>query len=437
MPVRSIMTPTTLLCLLGALLWIGCDWSSPEAKKAKHLERAASYFEKGQYQEALIEYQNVAKADPKDADAHYRLALAYLKLGGFTNLQAAFAELTRSVELDKTNWDAQLKLGELYLLGNEPTKARERADIVLVSTPQSQEGLILKGRSLVNEKRYQEAIVELKKAIELDPKNMQTYIDLARAYFASNDPTAAEATLKQALKIDPRSLGILVALGDFYATTGKPDQAEIMYKQALEIAPENESIYVQFSAFYQRYNKLAEAEAILQKQASIKPQDAKPQIYLGDFFTWIGQPDKALASYKRATELDPSSLLVRDRLISHYLDRGKTSEAETKVKDILGKNSKDLMGRYFEARIYLIKQNPDEAISLLQGVIKEEPQFAPAHHFLGMAFLQKSQSVQARGAFAEAVRLNPKQFESRIPLAQVYLAEGSPDLAIEQAQTAL
>src|SRR5262245_45605584 len=251
MPVRSIMTPTTLLCLLGALLWIGCDWSSPEAKKAKHLERAASYFEKGQYQEALIEYQNVAKADPKDADPHYRLALTYMKVGGLPNLQAAFAELTRSVELDKTNRDAQLKLGELYLLGNEPAKARERADIVLVSTPQSQEGLILKGRSLVNEKRYQEAIVEFKKAIELDPKNMQTYIDLARVYFASNDPAAAESTLKQALTIDPRSTEILLTLGDLRVATGKPDQAELIYKQALEIAPENEAIYVKLANFYQ------------------------------------------------------------------------------------------------------------------------------------------------------------------------------------------
>jgi Tfp pilus assembly protein PilF len=57
----------TLVCL-------SCDWSSPEAKKAKHRERAISYFEKSQYQEARFEYQNVVQIDPNDADAHYRLA---------------------------------------------------------------------------------------------------------------------------------------------------------------------------------------------------------------------------------------------------------------------------------------------------------------------------------------------------------------------------
>ena len=102
----------SILCAFVTLVCIGCDSSSPEAKKAKHRERAASYLERGQYQKAIIEYRNVAKIDSKDADAHYRLALAYLKLGGVPNLQQAFAEISRTVGLDKTNQNAQLKLGK-------------------------------------------------------------------------------------------------------------------------------------------------------------------------------------------------------------------------------------------------------------------------------------------------------------------------------------
>lgn len=436
MPARP-STFTTLTCMLVVLVYLGCDGSSPEAKKAKHRERATAYFEKGQYQEAIIEYQNVAQIDPQDADAQYRLAVTYLKLGGLPDLKHAYAALSRTVELDKTNREAHLKLGELYLRGNEPAKARERAEIVLVSAPQNTEGLILKGRSLISEKHYAEGISELKKAIELDPKNMQTYIDLARAYFAAKDPATAEATLNQALTIDPRSTEIMMALGDFRKTTGKLDQAEIIYKQALDIAPQNESIYLKLTDFYQRHNRLADAEATLQKLASSKPQDEMPHIRLGDFFTSIGQRDKALASYQRATEVNPTSLPARNKLIGHYLDMGKTAEAETRVKDILTKNDKDLMGRFFQARLQLIWQKPDDAIPILQGIIKDEPQFAGAHHLLGVAYLQKRRPTQARASFADAVKYNPGLGESRTALAQLYLAEGSVDLAIEQAQAAI
>ncbi|NWF72320.1 MAG: tetratricopeptide repeat protein [Nitrospirae bacterium] len=422
---------------LVTLVCVGCGGSSPEAKKAKHRERAATYLEKGQYQEAIIEYKNVAQLDPKDADAHYQLALAQLKLGGLTNLQGAFAELKRSTELDNTNQDAQLKLGELYLLGNEPNKARQQADIVLVSTPQNTEGLLLRGRSLINEQRYPEGMEELKKAIDLDPKNMHSYIELARAYLLSKDPDSAEAVLKQALAIEPRSVEIVMALGDLRLTTGKPEQAEAIYKQALDIAPQNEEIYLKLASFYQRSGKWSEVETIVQQLASLKPQDEKPHIYLGDFSTWLGQKDKALASYQRATEVNPSSLMARNKLIAHYLDTGKTSEAEARVKDILAKNSKDLDGRFFDARIRLAMHNTDEAISLLQGVLKDEPTFAGAQYFLGVAFMQKGQTAQARGAFTEAVKLNPNLPEPRTALAEIYLADGSPDMAIEQAQAAL
>jgi tetratricopeptide (TPR) repeat protein len=411
--------------LLLATSFGGCDWSSPERKIAKHRERAATYFEKGQYQEALLEYKTLAQLAPQDADAHYRLALTYLKLGGRINLQEGFAELSRTIALDKTNQDAQLKLGELYLLTNAPTKAREQAEIVLVSAPQNTQGLILHGRSLIGEQRYQEAVAELKKAIELDPKNLHAYIELARAQVFAKDPASAEATLKHALTVEPRSPEILVALGDFYVTTGKPDQAEIIYKQVLDIAPDNDDIYLRLADFYQRSGKWAEVEAALQKLAARKPQNETPHILLGDFFTWLGQPDKALASYQHATAANPNSIIARGKLISHYIDTGKISEAEAKVKDILDKNDKDLMGRFFDARIRLAKGKTDEAISLLQGVVKDEPQFADAHHFLGIAFLQKHQMAQARAAFAEAVKLNPNLPESRTALAQLYLIEGS------------
>ena len=437
MLMRSL-APTALGCLLLVTPVLeSCTKSSPEAKKARHEARATSYFEKGQYQEAILEYQNIAQLDPQNADAHYRLALAYLKLGGQTNLQQAVVQLSRTIGLDKTNHDAQLKLGELYLLGNEPKKARAHADIVLVSAPQNTEALILRGRSLLKEKHYQEGMEELKKAIDLDPKNMHTYIDLARAYLFSKDPDSAEAVLRHASSIDPRSVEILVALGDLHVTIGKPNQAEAIYKQALEVAPQNEDIYLSLANFYRRSAKWAEVEATLQKLAALKPQDDKPHVHLGDFFSWLGQQDKALASYQRAMEVNPSSLAARDRLISHYLDTGNTRDAETRVKEILGKNNRDPMGRYFDARIRLAKSYADEAIPLLQGVIKDDPTFAGAQYFLGMAFLQKRQFAQARGAFTEAVKLGPTLSEARTALAEVYLAEGSSDMAIEQAQAAI
>ena len=430
--------PGTLivLCAVITISWVGCQ-VTPEEKKAKHRERAIAYMKNQQYHEAIIEYQNVAQLDPKDSDTHYQLALAHLKLGSIPNLQQAHTELIKTVRLDEANTDAQLKLGDLYLLGREPAKARERADIVLASSPQNTEGLVLRGRSLFSETRYQEAIAELKKAIGLAPQNMQAYIDLARAHLATNERTEAEATLNQALRVNPRSLEVMLALGDFRNLTGKPDQAEVIYTRALEASPDKEATYLKLASHYQHHRKLPEAEATLQRLAARIPQADTPQIHLGDYFTAIGQPEKALASYRRATEIAPSSTMARDKLITHYLDTGKIAEAETSIHAILEKDKHDLMGRFFDARLNLAHSKIDEAMTAFQSVVKDSPQFAGAHYFLGIAYLQKQQLPQARAAIADAVKFNPQHEEARTALAQIHLAEGSVDLALEEAQIAL
>ena len=427
----------TLVGISVALSVLSCGSSTPEAKKAQHRERAGAYYDKGQYQEAIIEYRNVVQLDPQDADTHYKLALAYLKLGGLQNLSQAFTELTRTVALDKSNQDAQLKLGELYLLDREPGKAREQAKIVLASAPQNIDGLILHGRSLINEKQYKDGLAELKKALEQDPKNIQIYIDLARVHFAMNDKPAAEAALRQALTVDSRSLPALLALAEYYDVAGQSARAETHYQQALEAEPENEAVYLQLASHYQRHAKLADAEATLQKLVARKPQADTPLIHLGDYFTVLGQLDKALASYRRATEIVPTSSNARDKLIGHYLDTGKIIEAEPLVNALREKDKHDLMGRFFDGRIKLAHAKSDEALTVLQGVIKDNPQFAGAHYYLGMAYLQKQQLPQAKAAIADAVKFNPQLGEARTALGQIHLSEGSVDLALEQAQAAI
>jgi Tfp pilus assembly protein PilF len=110
---------------LMATVWIFTSSfsSDPREKKAKHLEKGETYLAGSKYKEAIIEFKNAVQLDPKDAQAHYKLGLAYLKLGSMPNIQEAFRELTKSVELDPDIVDAQLKLGLLYLLSRDYNKA--------------------------------------------------------------------------------------------------------------------------------------------------------------------------------------------------------------------------------------------------------------------------------------------------------------------------
>jgi len=67
-------TPVGFRCILILTLiattFTGCS-RDPNVRKQKYLHSGQSYFEKGKYREAAIEFTNAIKIDPGFAEAHY------------------------------------------------------------------------------------------------------------------------------------------------------------------------------------------------------------------------------------------------------------------------------------------------------------------------------------------------------------------------------
>ncbi len=226
-------TITVIAVSLTLILAFGGCSQSPEAKKAKHMERGNTYFDQGKFNEAVIEYKNVIQTDPKDPVAHYKLAQSYLALGGLPNLQRGFAEMSKAVEFDPELYEAQIKLGELYLLAGDVKKAKEKAELALELEPESAEGQVLLGKTHAVGKDFDQGVAALQEALKLDPKRIQTYLDLATVYQFKKDSTAAQQTLHKALEVDPKSIPAHMAFGDFWAIQRHLPEAEAEYKQAI------------------------------------------------------------------------------------------------------------------------------------------------------------------------------------------------------------
>ena len=53
----------TILLAVGLVVVVGCS-RSPEAQKARYLERGDKYAAREQYREAILEYRNVLRLEP-------------------------------------------------------------------------------------------------------------------------------------------------------------------------------------------------------------------------------------------------------------------------------------------------------------------------------------------------------------------------------------
>ena len=138
--------------------------ADPRTKKTGHIEKADAYSKDGKYAEAVIELKNAVQIDPNDAMAQYKLGLAYLKLGKQENFPDALKALEISIKHDPAQTEAQLKLGELCLLGGQLGKAQERAEVVLQNDEKNVEAYLLLGNVYARRQNLAKALETVAKA---------------------------------------------------------------------------------------------------------------------------------------------------------------------------------------------------------------------------------------------------------------------------------
>ncbi len=101
---------------------------------------------------------------------------------------AAYAELQRTVELQPENWQAQVDLGRMELLGGKPQNAKDRSKLVLKSNPASIEAQLLLADSEAALGNLKAAIEEANAAIAMAPDRASSFLNLAQLQTRDGDP---------------------------------------------------------------------------------------------------------------------------------------------------------------------------------------------------------------------------------------------------------
>lgn len=423
----------TFLCAA----FINCSSQSIDEVKSLHHVRARDLLEKQQFREALIEYQALVKLDPRDDEAQYQLALLHLKLGKAADVDLAHQALLKVIKLKPSRSDANLDLARLYLLAEQPARARLHADVVLGVEPMHPDGLVIRGQSLVREGSVQEGMAEFRRAIEADPHRMSGYLELARVHANQHNFSAALSVLRDALQVDSRSAETRMALGDVLAAEGHVSEAAEEYRRGLDVEPNGGALYMRLAILSQKQKRLGEAESVYRRWIDVLPNDAQAHVALAQFYRSTGRAKEALTAYQRARQVDPSSGVAREALITFYLETNRLKEAGLEIDALLRQNPSDTGGRILQARLKLDQGEAEEALSLLQEVARHKPRSATVHQYLGIVWARMGNLSQAIAALKEARTLAPESSDIRTNLAQVYLSQGSWYLAIKEGEEAV
>jgi tetratricopeptide (TPR) repeat protein len=154
---------------------------------------------------ALVEYKKAVDLAPQQSGTHYKLGNAYWQLEDWADATQQFqAELIN----DPGNCNAQWKLGDILLeQHSRPEEALDDINKAMQMCPYLKEVLPDRATALIRLNRYEDAVPDLKTAIQGDPNEPRFHFMLAQAYrgLKRTADASAEMAIFEKLEQDARA----------------------------------------------------------------------------------------------------------------------------------------------------------------------------------------------------------------------------------------
>ena len=184
------------------------------------------------------------------------------------------------------------------------------------------------GMKYMDNKQYEAASIQFKKAIQVDPKFAEAHYQLAEASLKLEHWGEGFREMSQAVELDPNNLKARIALGDFYLAGGKYPEAEEQAKAILERDPNNADGYRLLGAVQLAQKQIPEAIASYTKAIAAEARSG-PGAYLnrGIAYASSNQMPEAEADFRKAISVDPKNLDAYASLARFYVFSGHADKA--------------------------------------------------------------------------------------------------------------
>ncbi len=175
-----------------------------------------------------------------------------------------------------------------------------------------------------------EAIAFHQRAAKVEPRNLQTWKDLAAAYWLVNRIDDARRAFEEAAKLDRRDAAIRSSLGAVLLKQKRLDESVQRYREAVELRPSDASF--RRALYFALLTQGNRREAAEQLETAIRLQHPGPQLAvdhatLGKLLMEMGRPDENIAHLKTAVAMAPRMWQIQNNLGTALLNAGRPQEA--------------------------------------------------------------------------------------------------------------
>ncbi|MEJ7605758.1 MAG: tetratricopeptide repeat protein [Bryobacteraceae bacterium] len=265
----------------------------------------------GRYEEAITEYRLALKRAPKTVGVIFNLGLALYKTERFAEAAREFAGVN---DLSPGNKQVMLVLADCYLRqGNNQgvVELLERADAEdpavayllgtalirdnkvergqklvdrILRTGDSAEARLLIGTTKMMAREFAEALVDIAKAVELNPKLVGVHSYHGRALLQTGDSAGASLAFRRELETNPNDFDANLNLGALLRQDQSYNDARPYLDRALALRPSDPGVRYQIAALDLATGQLEDARRGLEALIGTEPGFVEAHVTLATVY---------------------------------------------------------------------------------------------------------------------------------------------------------
>jgi protein O-GlcNAc transferase len=289
----------------------------PVAAQNARWDSGKSHFEKKEYRQAIVDFQEVAAASPDFANTYYYLGMSHYLLKEYSK---AINDLSRYITLTeksakKPEVKARAALGRAYLFTQDFTNAATTFAIVTQTATDDATNYYYLAAAYQKLKKPEKAIDALAAGLKYFPRDadmldlsMRLLLERALASKAPTDFQAAIARGEQ-LRLARDDAESAALLGSAYLASGDFAKAAVHYGRVVNDKPTDGPSWFNYGLSLSRSKQHAKAEPALVKASELVSNSPAVWAELGYVEETLKNYPKALLAYEKAYQLTPDPSL--------------------------------------------------------------------------------------------------------------------------------
>jgi len=330
----------------------------------------------GNIKKAVGLYEEALKKDPSFALAYAGIADATLilyddKKDSFL-AQKALGAAQQAQRLNDNLPEVHFSLGKVYSASGRTAEAIIELKRALELAPNSDDGYRALGKAYLAIGQKEQALQAYQKAVDINPYYWINYNSIGQAYSQLGDYDKALVAFRHVIELEPQNSFGYLNVGAMYFQQGKYEESIPYFQKSLEIQPDDKTYNGLGTAYFylKRYN---DSVPMFEKAVQMSPNVEEFTGNLADAYRWSGQREKANATYDKAIALAYKELAVNPRnsdtmgsLALYHAKKGMPAEALNFIQRARSINKEDVRLVYTAAVVEALANHPDNALGLLR-----------------------------------------------------------------------